>query len=92
MAILVNVGRYDTYAAFPTGSKNVISGRENPGGKGEIIFTPAVSPTHTSSDISAPTAGAAITGVSCSRHATRPQPVSTPWSLPGMRRHRQGLS
>ena len=52
MAILVNVGRYDTYAALPTGSKNVISGRENPGCKGEIVSTLAVSPTHTSSDIS----------------------------------------
>ena len=52
MAILVNVGRYDTYAALPTGSKNVISGRETPGCKGEIVSTLAVSPTHTSSDIS----------------------------------------
>lgn len=52
MAILVNVGRYDTYAALPTGSKSVISGRENPGCKGEIVSTLAVSPTHTSSDIS----------------------------------------
>jgi hypothetical protein len=48
----VNVSRYDTCAALSTGSKNVILGCENPGGKGEIIFTLAVSPTHTSSDIS----------------------------------------
>ncbi len=52
MATLMNVDRYDTYAALSTGSKNGISVRENLGGKGEIVFTTAVSPTHTSSDIS----------------------------------------
>jgi hypothetical protein len=52
MDTLLNVVRYDTYAGLSTGSTNGISVRENPGGKGEIVFTPAVSLTHTSSDVS----------------------------------------
>jgi hypothetical protein len=39
MTTPVNVVRYDTCAALSTGSKNGISVRENPGGKGEIVFT-----------------------------------------------------
>lgn len=64
MATLLNVVRYDTYAGLSTGSTNGISVRENPGGKGEIVFTPAVSLSIPRPMSRAPTAGAAITGIS----------------------------
>jgi hypothetical protein len=48
----VNVERYDTYVAFFTGSKNGVSVRKFPRSVGELVFTLAVPPPHTTSHVS----------------------------------------